>query len=198
MFVNLNCSNTLRKFSNIGALKIEEKYTNFCNLFPIETVLKHLPILELPCGTSLFSWSAALQYLIPLDPEHEIYVNKWLEWDATQLQVKQTTLRISMAIFHFLFSFRVNFIFCSFFQSFVVSHIIFSYLIRHFSKNEFVLAKALQRLCFHEKSLKNTWSMECIINSWIYISKSLHSSRMEAPECWILRINLEYGRCCRS
>ena len=52
-----------------------------------ETLLGRLPTLELPCGTRLFSWSAALQYLAPSSDEFDVLVTKWLEWDITQLQV---------------------------------------------------------------------------------------------------------------
>ncbi|XP_043277078.1 methionine--tRNA ligase, cytoplasmic [Venturia canescens] len=80
---NENNPNTLKL---IIAAKLANETIDVKFVSPNETVLKRLPILELPCGTSLFSWSAALQYLIPLESEFEVSVNKWLEWDATQLQ----------------------------------------------------------------------------------------------------------------
>lgn len=35
----------------------------------------------------LFSISAAVQYVAPVSEQNTITANKWLEWDATQLQV---------------------------------------------------------------------------------------------------------------
>ncbi|XP_063982874.1 methionine--tRNA ligase, cytoplasmic [Diachasmimorpha longicaudata] len=51
-----------------------------------DSPLGRLPTLELPNGITLISSTAALQYLVPGDEQQNIFVNKWLEWDSTQLQ----------------------------------------------------------------------------------------------------------------
>lgn len=53
-----------------------------------ESLLNRLPILQVgSTGDELFSVSAALQYIAPISQENVISANRWLEWDATQLQV---------------------------------------------------------------------------------------------------------------
>lgn len=49
--------------------------------------LGRLPALKLPCGTTLFSSRAALEYLFDNSIKDNCSINKWLEWDSTQLQV---------------------------------------------------------------------------------------------------------------
>ncbi|XP_015117336.1 methionine--tRNA ligase, cytoplasmic [Diachasma alloeum] len=51
-----------------------------------DSPLGRLPTLKLPNGITLISSNAALQYLVPGDEQQDVLVNKWLEWDSTQLQ----------------------------------------------------------------------------------------------------------------
>ncbi|KAK0178335.1 hypothetical protein PV328_002294 [Microctonus aethiopoides] len=48
--------------------------------------LQRLPTLTLSNETTLISSSAAIQYILPIEEKFDILVNKWIEWDMTQLQ----------------------------------------------------------------------------------------------------------------
>ncbi|XP_043674180.1 methionine--tRNA ligase, cytoplasmic [Vespula pensylvanica] len=51
-----------------------------------ESPLGRLPVLELPTGSKIFSISAGMQLLAAPSEEDEVIINKWLEWDVSQLQ----------------------------------------------------------------------------------------------------------------
>lgn len=51
-----------------------------------EAVLGRLPTLTFQ-DVTLFSVSAALCYLLPVPKEMEIFNDRWLEWEISQLQV---------------------------------------------------------------------------------------------------------------
>ncbi|KAJ8672750.1 hypothetical protein QAD02_004010 [Eretmocerus hayati] len=48
--------------------------------------LERLPVLRIDSGEELFSVSAAVLFLAPVNEHHTITANRWLEWDVAQLQ----------------------------------------------------------------------------------------------------------------
>ncbi|KAG7204594.1 hypothetical protein KM043_005013 [Ampulex compressa] len=70
----------------IVAAKIGEQSVTVKTVHTNESFLGRLPALELPSGSTIFSTSAGMQFLAPTSKEMEISINKWLEWDITQLQ----------------------------------------------------------------------------------------------------------------
>ncbi|XP_046604889.1 methionine--tRNA ligase, cytoplasmic isoform X1 [Neodiprion virginianus] len=70
----------------IIGLKLAQQSVEINTVSCRDAVLGYLPSLQLPSGSSLFSTSAALQFLIPTPEESSVLINKWLEWDISQLQ----------------------------------------------------------------------------------------------------------------
>lgn len=86
MILSTNESNPNALKIIIGA-KLGNKNINLNIVKTSDESLGRLPALKLPCGTILFSSRAALEYLFANTiKDDNCSVNKWLEWDSTQLQ----------------------------------------------------------------------------------------------------------------
>lgn len=63
--------------------------------------LSRLPSIELSSGLVLFSTNAAMQLIVPSSSqESKILNNKWLEWEISQLQVKNNKLVMSVYVYN--------------------------------------------------------------------------------------------------
>ncbi|KAI4504802.1 hypothetical protein M0802_000352 [Mischocyttarus mexicanus] len=85
MIVSTN-ENNPNALKLIIAAKLDKKTINVKIILPNDAALNRLPILELSNGSEIFSTSAGMQLLAVPSEEYEIITNKWLEWDASQLQ----------------------------------------------------------------------------------------------------------------
>ncbi|XP_015586892.1 methionine--tRNA ligase, cytoplasmic isoform X2 [Cephus cinctus] len=68
------------------AAKLGQQHATITTVSTDYAELGRLPVLELPSGIRIFSISAAVQFLVPMGEEFSIHINKWLEWDISQLQ----------------------------------------------------------------------------------------------------------------
>ncbi|XP_012534645.1 methionine--tRNA ligase, cytoplasmic [Monomorium pharaonis] len=70
----------------IIAAKLAQKVVTVKILEPRDAVLGRLPTLSTPSGLSLFSVSAALRLILPEPEDLEASIDRWLEWEISQLQ----------------------------------------------------------------------------------------------------------------
>ncbi|XP_020708517.2 methionine--tRNA ligase, cytoplasmic isoform X2 [Athalia rosae] len=85
MFVSTNKNNP-NVLKLIIAAKLARQSVEIKTIPPQDVALGRLPLLQIPSGTNLFGTSAALQFLVPTEDSSSILINKWLEWDISQLQ----------------------------------------------------------------------------------------------------------------
>ncbi|KAL6258659.1 hypothetical protein P5V15_010612 [Pogonomyrmex californicus] len=70
----------------IFALHLAQKDFTVKIVKPSDVVLNRLPALTTPSGLYLFSVSAALRFLLSVPKELEVFNDRWLEWEISQLQ----------------------------------------------------------------------------------------------------------------
>ncbi|CAK9805078.1 Methionine--tRNA ligase, cytoplasmic [Anthophora plagiata] len=70
----------------IVAAKMAQQSFTVKTVEPKVSCLGHLPFIELSSGIVLFSTNATMQLLVSSPEDSKVVTNKWLEWEASQLQ----------------------------------------------------------------------------------------------------------------